>query len=38
MLLVILNKIKGCMARMTVKNEETIMTSCTLFSVLVEML
>ena len=38
MLLVILNKIKGYMARITVKNKETITTSCTLFSVLVEML
>ena len=38
MLLVILNKIKGCMVRMTVKNKETITTSCTLFSMLVEVL
>ena len=38
MLLVILNKIKGCMARITVKNKETIMINCTLFSMLVEML
>ena len=38
MFFAILNKIKGCMARMTVKNKKTIMTSCTLFSVLVEVL
>ena len=38
MLLAILNKIKGCMARMTVKNEETITTSYMLFNVLVEVL